>query len=270
MNTVRPDSPAWAKGVRSGDALREVNGIKLGTGQLRTFQMIIAAIRNTRPLNLTCVKIVSASVSSAPTDAAPSLGFGCRIDTSTKTQSIARYQHRASKYRGVTWNKNRLHGRGAWQAQIRDGAHVQWLGCFADELEAAQAYDAAAVKLKRTRKAILNFPLTNPVAANSGQIRRPDPQGVPKGDSSSILVAAARSSGCRKRTRTTAHSEYSSTMFHTSAGVHTLAGSSSSRRFIGTFASEEEAGVAAYSAYTAMLGRGCGNKKEQISICGLL
>jgi hypothetical protein len=139
----------------------------------------------------------AASALSASTVAAPKR----RIDSATKARSTARYQHRVSKYRGVTWNKNRLQGRGAWQAQIRDGVHVHWLGCFADELEAAQAYDATAVKLKGRSKAILNFPPTKPVAEKSIQASLPclQQQEDSSNDGSSGegcgLVGAERSGG---------------------------------------------------------------------------
>lgn len=58
---------------------------------------------------------------------------------------------RHSQYIGVSWRKS-----GGWYAQIRKNRdEVVPLGSFADEVDAARAYDAAARALGRTR---LNFP----------------------------------------------------------------------------------------------------------------
>ncbi|KAG2485674.1 hypothetical protein HYH03_015646 [Edaphochlamys debaryana] len=59
----------------------------------------------------------------------------------------------SSSFRGVGWHK----GRGKWTVRIRaDGKHLN-MGSFADQREAARAYDAAALKYHGA-KARLNFP----------------------------------------------------------------------------------------------------------------
>lgn len=46
----------------------------------------------------------------------------------------------SSQYKGVTWRRD----AGKWQAQIKVHYRNHYLGCFADEIDAARAYDAAA------------------------------------------------------------------------------------------------------------------------------
>lgn len=57
----------------------------------------------------------------------------------------------ASAYKGVRRSKMK------WAAQIRNGSKTDWLGTFANEEEAARAYDAAA-SLRFGSFARLNFP----------------------------------------------------------------------------------------------------------------
>lgn len=63
----------------------------------------------------------------------------------------------SSQYRGVTWN---IRGD-RWIAQIGSGRQGtrQYIGCFTDEIEAALAYDQAALK-RWGDFARLNFPRT--------------------------------------------------------------------------------------------------------------
>jgi hypothetical protein len=55
-------------------------------------------------------------------------------------------QHRTSQYRGVSWKKSKYAGGapGQWRAQIQIGDKKRHLGNFANETEAAKAYDDAA------------------------------------------------------------------------------------------------------------------------------
>ena len=57
----------------------------------------------------------------------------------------------SSKYKGVTWNKDMR----KWRTKICINSKVEHLGYFADEKEAAMAYDKAAKKL-RGEFALLN------------------------------------------------------------------------------------------------------------------
>jgi hypothetical protein len=59
----------------------------------------------------------------------------------------------SSRYRGVTWNKERR----KWRAAISAGGKYRSLGFFADEDEAARAYDDAAW-MHYGNQARLNFP----------------------------------------------------------------------------------------------------------------
>jgi hypothetical protein len=59
----------------------------------------------------------------------------------------------SSKYKGVSFHK----GRGKWRVSIKADGKQQHLGLFSSELEAARAYDAAALEMFG-EYARLNFP----------------------------------------------------------------------------------------------------------------
>lgn len=60
-----------------------------------------------------------------------------------------------SKFKGVTWHRC----TSKWECCIRHNGKKQHLGLFADEIKAAQAYDAKALELFG-HTACLNFPTT--------------------------------------------------------------------------------------------------------------
>ena len=65
-----------------------------------------------------------------------------------------------SRYKGVYWHK----GVGKWVATIKAGGRRRHLGYFADEAEAARAYDAAAAE-HHGEHAALNFPMDENLSA---------------------------------------------------------------------------------------------------------
>lgn len=59
---------------------------------------------------------------------------------------------RSSVYRGVCWNKKNKR----WQSAINNGGRYVYLGSYVEELEAAKAFDLAALQI-RGSTAKLNF-----------------------------------------------------------------------------------------------------------------
>lgn len=77
-----------------------------------------------------------------------------RIVTPTQNNWNRRFRKTGrSKYTGVTWDGR----RGKWRADIYENRRKIFLGHFAEEEEAARAFDSAA-KEKRGEFAVLNFP----------------------------------------------------------------------------------------------------------------
>jgi hypothetical protein len=70
-----------------------------------------------------------------------------------KQQRWIKCREAGSKYRGVSWNKN----KNKWTATIYSNGKKHNLGYFEDEEEAARAYDRAA-RAHKGEKAQLNFP----------------------------------------------------------------------------------------------------------------
>lgn len=74
--------------------------------------------------------------------------------TSQNLHNISRIKGSSSTYKGVSWCKSRQ----VWEAQIKCNGISKYLGRFADELEAAKAYDEAA-RILHGKFARLNFPI---------------------------------------------------------------------------------------------------------------
>jgi hypothetical protein len=71
---------------------------------------------------------------------------------------------------GVSWQTFRS-GNGKWKVQIRHNGQRIHLGLFADKIDAALAYDAAALKY-HGEFAVLNFPPKKPAAREATQERK--------------------------------------------------------------------------------------------------
>ncbi len=76
-----------------------------------------------------------------------------RIATPSQNSMNQRIKEHSSHYKGVTWH--RQHGK--WYAQLKHNQHLNFLGLFLNEEDAARAYDAKAKELFG-EFARLNFP----------------------------------------------------------------------------------------------------------------
>jgi hypothetical protein len=64
----------------------------------------------------------------------------------TRSQNVAAGRPAGGKssiFKGVSWDNS----RGRWRVMIKDGTKHKFLGRFADEVEAAKAYDEAALEV---------------------------------------------------------------------------------------------------------------------------
>jgi hypothetical protein len=74
--------------------------------------------------------------------------------TQNNQNRVPRRDHKRGSYKGVTWCRR----QGIWMARIGAGGKYIFLGHFADEKEAAEAYDRAA-PTHHGAFARLNFPV---------------------------------------------------------------------------------------------------------------
>jgi hypothetical protein len=69
----------------------------------------------------------------------------CNLRTVTNQQNCCNRElqdNNTSGFRGVTWNNQ----RSKWMAQIKANSKYYYLGLFIDKIDAAKAYDKAAIK----------------------------------------------------------------------------------------------------------------------------
>ena len=69
-----------------------------------------------------------------------------RLCNNSQNQMNRRVARGVSKFKGVLWQK-RANGSGFWKATITKDGVVRYLGSFPTDLEAAAAYNAAAIEL---------------------------------------------------------------------------------------------------------------------------
>ena len=81
------------------------------------------------------------------------------VQRAAKARAAERAAKKTSRFKGVSYVKARGRRPPGWRAQIRIDRKQSALGTFADETEAAEAFDAAARAVGRTGDA-LNFPGT--------------------------------------------------------------------------------------------------------------
>lgn len=77
------------------------------------------------------------------------------VSHQSNMRNMVRRKKSSSGYKGVSWQKS----TGKWQAGIRINKIQKYLGCFTSKIQAASAYDSAAVK-HFGEYASFNFPVS--------------------------------------------------------------------------------------------------------------
>eukprot|EP01047_Picozoa_sp_COSAG01_P001985 COSAG01_NODE_49_length_31891_cov_29.945773_27_plen_497_part_00 len=165
-----------------------------------------------------------------------------RVDPQVKATNAAavairqRQQGCTSAYRGVSWSKH----AGQWCVTIMHQGREHYLGCFADEGDAARAYDARARQL-RGASARLNFPGEGERQGRARQ--RVDPQA--RAASAAVVAIRQRQQRCTSAYRGVSwskqHGQWCATIMHQGRNQH-----------LGCFADEGDA-ARAYDARARQL-----------------
>ena len=102
---------------------------------------------------------------------APEGGRGQGAAPRKQLDSLSHLQTKSSAFRGVSWSKHKQ----KWQSCIRIANRQFFLGRYADECEAARAYDRAAICYYSPEAARTNFPMGQ-YEAELGTLQRMDIQ----------------------------------------------------------------------------------------------
>jgi hypothetical protein len=78
--------------------------------------------------------------------------YNLRVVNATESRLNTRKKTAKNTYRGVYWNQKEKR----WYVRITMDRQTRWIGSFTDEIEAAKAYDEAAIRL-HGEFAMLNF-----------------------------------------------------------------------------------------------------------------
>jgi hypothetical protein len=103
-----------------------------------------------------------------------------RIATNSQNQANRKVSRGVSKFKGVTWQKRTYDAsRGYWKAQIVANGVVHYLGSYDTDLDAAKAYNDAAVKFfgEYAHLNDLSMPPSNLRSSSRRQVKRSSPSG---------------------------------------------------------------------------------------------